>query len=72
MKLFNVSQSGNSSIYLLQLKYLSIAVCKLGRRQICPHTNLNGPLSVMQIFEEGEDQKSVIYRIDALVIITLF
>lgn len=72
MKHFNVGHSGNSSLYLLQLKNLSIAICKLGRRQICPHTNLNGTLAIMQMFEEGEDRKSVIYRIDALPIITWF
>lgn len=69
--LFNVGQSGNSSIYLLQLKNFSIAICKLGRRQICPHTNLNGPLAIMQLFEEGEEQKSLLF-IDALAIITWF
>lgn len=61
MKLFNVGQSGNSSIYLLHLKNLNIAICKLGRRQICPHTNLNGSLAIMQMFEEGEDQKSLLF-----------
>lgn len=57
MKLFNVGQNGNSSFICCNSKISVLPFANWGRRQICPHMNLNGSLAIMQIFEEGEEQK---------------
>lgn len=70
MELFNLGQSGDFSIYLPPVKNLSIDICKLERRQICLHSNLNGPLVIVQVFEEGEEQRSLVFIDNALAIIS--
>ena len=70
MELFNIGQSGDCSIYLPHLRNFSIAICKLGRRQICSHSNLNAPLVIVQIFEEGEEQRSLVF-IGLLLLLSL-
>lgn len=61
MELFNIDQSVYCSICLPHLKSFSIAICKLGRRQICPHSNLNGLLVIVQILEEGDEPRYLFF-----------